>query len=80
MEESHLFVNGVKTYRFKAKYSQLIDYLVCLGSSSKDFSDDNIKKTGLNGYVHYPSFNYRSIEVEAIQGIHKSLMKRNNIK
>lgn len=53
---------------------------MCLGSSSKDFSDDNIKKTGLNGYVHYSSFNYRSIEVEAIQGIHKGLMKRNNIK
>ena len=53
---------------------------MCLESSSKDFSDDNIKRTGINGYVHYSSFIYRSIEVEAIQGIHKRLMKRNNIK
>ena len=48
----YLFVNGVKTYRFKAKDSKLVAYLLFLRNISKDFLVDNMKETGLNGYVY----------------------------
>ena len=34
--------------QFKAKDFELIDYPVCLGNISKDFSVSDIKQTGLN--------------------------------
>ena len=43
---SYLFVNGTEIHKFKAKDSEI------LGNISKDFSVDNMKKTGLNGYVY----------------------------
>ena len=33
---SYLFVNEVKIYQFRAKYSKLIRYLLCLGNISKN--------------------------------------------
>ena len=41
---SYLFVNGVKTYIFKAKGSEINAAPLCLGNVSKDFSIDNMKK------------------------------------
>ena len=46
------FVNGTEVHKFKAKYSETIAIPLCLGNISKDFSVDNMKKTGLNGYVY----------------------------
>ena len=45
---SHLFVNGIKIIKFKAKDSEIVATPLCLGNISKDFSADNMKKTGLS--------------------------------
>ena len=44
----YLFVNGTEIYKFKAKDSEILAAPLCLGNISKDFSVDNMKKTGLN--------------------------------
>ena len=48
---SYLFVNGREIVKFKAKDSEIVVSPICLGYISKDWSADNKKKTGLNGYV-----------------------------
>ena len=48
---SFLFVNATKIYQFKAKDSEVIPYPLCLGNISKDFTNGNMKKTGLKGSV-----------------------------
>ena len=45
---SYLFVNGTEIYKFKAKDIEIVASPLCLGNISKDFSVDNMKKTGLN--------------------------------
>ena len=47
---------------------------------SKDFSDDNLKQIGLNGYVYDFLAVYRNIDVDDILDIHKYLMNKINIK
>ena len=42
---SYLFVNGTEMYKFNAKDSEIVATPLCLGSISKDFSADNMKKT-----------------------------------
>ena len=49
---SYILVNGIDIYKFKAKDSEKNAAPLCLDSVSKDFSVDNIKKTGLYGYVY----------------------------
>ena len=49
---SYLFVNGKEIVKFKAKDSEIVLGPLCLGNVSKDWSADNMKKTGLNGYVY----------------------------
>ena len=44
---SYLFVNGTEIYKFKAKDSETVASPLCLGNISKDWSVDNMKKTGL---------------------------------
>ena len=48
---SCLFVNGTEVIKFKAKNSEIVETLLCLGNISKAFSLDNMKNTGLNRYV-----------------------------
>ena len=50
---SYLFVNGTEIIKFKAKDSEIRRNTnpLCLGNISRDFSIDNMKKTGLNGDV-----------------------------
>ena len=52
---------------------------MCLGNISKDFTANNMEKTGLNGYVHDIRFGYNVIAVDDILDIHKYLMKKNNV-
>ena len=40
---------------------------------------DNIKKTGLKGYVYDFSTDYSAIDVDDIKDIYNYLMKKNNI-
>ena len=49
---SYLFVNGKEIVKFKAKDFEIIATPLCLGDISKDWSVDNAKKAGLNGYAY----------------------------
>ena len=73
---SFLFVNSVKIYQFKAKDSEIKPYPLCLGNISKDFSLDNMKKTGLEGNVEAFSVDYDSINSSDIIDIHQYLMMK----
>ena len=48
---SYLFVNDTEIYKFKTKDSEIASSPLCLGNISKDWSVDNMEKTGLTGYV-----------------------------
>ena len=76
---SQLFVNGTEIYKFKTKGSEIVAGPLCLGNISKDWSVDNMKRTGFTGYVYDFSVGYDDIEVNNITDIHKYLMKKNNI-
>ena len=76
---SYLFVDGKEIYKFTAKDSEIILYELCLANISKDWSVDNMKKTGLKGCVYDFSVDYDSISVSDITDIHKYLMKKNGI-
>ena len=66
-------------YKFKAKYFAIVASPLSLGNISKDWSTDNMKKTGLTGYVYDFSADYNTVTVDDIKDIHKYLMKKNNI-
>ena len=53
---------------------------MCLGSISKDFPVNNMKKTRLHGYVYDFSINFGSIDIDDILDIHKCLTNKNNKK
>ena len=72
---SYLFVNGTEIYKFKAKDSEIVATPLCLGNISKDWSVDNIKKAGFNGYVYDFSVDYCATDVDDIKDIHKYLIK-----
>ena len=76
---SYLFVNGREIYKFKAKDSEFVATPLFLANISKDWSADNMKKTGFNGYVYDFSVDYDATDVDDIKDIHKYLMKKNNI-
>ena len=78
-ENSYLFVNGTEIYKFKAKDSEIVARPLCLGSISKDWTVDNMKKTGLNRYVYDFSADYDVIAVYDTLDIQKYLMKENNM-
>ena len=76
---SYLFVNGTEIIKFKAKDSEIVPYLLCLGNISKDWTNDDMKKTGFNGYIYDFSTDYNAIVTSDILDIHKYLMKKNEI-
>ena len=76
---SYLFVNGTEIHEFKTKDSEIIAAPICLGNISRDFSADNMKKTGLNGYVCDFSVDYDFIKNDKILDIHKYLMMKNGV-
>ena len=47
---NYLFVNGTEIHKFKAKDSEIVAAPLCQGNMSKDWSVDNMKKTGLNEF------------------------------
>ena len=77
---SYLFVNGKEIIKFKVKDSQIVTNPLCLGNISEDFSVDNMKKTGLYGYVYDFSIDYDAIAVDEILDIHKYLIEKDKIK
>ena len=77
---SYLFVNGIEIYKFKAKDSEILVGPIFLWSISKDWSVDNVKKTGFTGYIYDFRVDCEAIAVDDIKTIHKYyLMKKNNI-
>ena len=52
---------------------------LCLGNISQNFFVDNMKTTGLNGYVYPFNVNDDAIAVDDLLDIHKYLMDRNEI-
>ena len=76
---SYLFLNATEIIKFKAKDSEIISYSLCLGSISKDWTNDNMKKTGFNGYIYDFSTDYKAIAASDIVDIHKYLMKKKGI-
>ena len=76
---SYLFVNGTEIIKFKAKDFEIVATPLCLSNISKDWSVDNMKDTGLNGYVYDFSVDYDAIAVDDILDIHNYLMKKNDI-
>ena len=76
---SYLFVNGTKIIKFEVKYAKIVATPLCLGNISKDWSVDNMKRTGFKGYVYDFSVDYGAIAVDDILDIHKCLMKKINI-
>ena len=81
---SYLFLNGKEIVKFKAKDSEIVAIWLCLGNISKDWSTDNMKNTGLNGYVYEFSIDYNDFSKiilgKAIPFIHEYLMAKYNIK
>ena len=76
---SYLFVNGTEIIKFKAKDSEIVESPLCLGNITKDFSVDNMKKTGLDGYVYDFSVDYDAVKTFDILNIHKYLIQKNGI-
>ena len=76
---SYLFVNGTEVIKFKAKDYAIVASPLCLGNISKDWSTDNMKRTGFTGYVYDFSVDYNATDVDDIKDNHKYLMKKNGI-
>ena len=76
---SYLFVNGSEIIKFKGKDSEILASPLCLENISKDWSIDNMKRTGFTGYVYDFSVDCDAIVVDDIKDIHKYLMNKNNI-
>ena len=73
---SYLFVNSTEICKFKAKDSEIVATPLFLGNISKDFSVDNMKKTGLYGNVSEFSIDYDAIVNDKILDIHKYPMEK----
>ena len=68
---SFLYVNLTKIYQFKAKDSEIKIYTLCLGNIPIDFTVNNMKKKGLNGYVYTFSVDYNVIDTSNSINIYK---------
>ena len=73
---SYLFVNGTEIIKFKAKDSEIVATPLSLGNVSKDWSIDNMKRTGFTGHVYDFSVDYEATDADDIKDIHKYLMKK----
>ena len=76
---SYLFVNGTEILKFKAKDSEILVGAICLGNISKNWSVDNMRRTGFTGNVYDFSVDYDPIANDNIKKIHKYFMKKNDI-
>ena len=77
---SFVFINEVEIQKFKAKEPILsLQFHYVKENVSNEFSVDNMKKTGLYGYVYNFRDDYDVSADEDILDIHKYLMKTNGI-
>ena len=73
---NYLFVYSIEMIKFKAKDSEIVATPLSLGNFSKDWSVDNMKRTGFISYVYDFSVDYDPIAVHDILDIYKYLMKK----
>ena len=78
-DNSYLFVNGKEMIKFKAKDSEIAANPLRLGNISKDFSESNMKKTGLYRSIYKLSIVYKVVAVDDIVDIHKYSTQKHNI-
>ena len=64
--DNYILVNVVEIYKFIAIDSEINAAPLWLDNFSKDFLPDNVKKTGLYGYVYDFTVDYDSIDVANI--------------
>ena len=74
---SYSFVHGIEIIIFKAKHSEIVATTLCLRNILKEFSENNMKKTRLYGYVYDFSVNHNAHAVANILDIYKYLVKKN---
>ena len=80
MEQAVTCLSMVQKFtNLKQKNSEIVANSLCLGNISNNWSVNNLKKTGFNGYAYNFSVDYDAIAVDDIKSIHKYLMKKNNI-
>ena len=60
-------MNDTEIYKLKAKDSEIVASPLCLGNISNDWSVNNMKKTGFNGYVYDFSVDYDANDVDDIK-------------
>ena len=81
---TYLFDNGKEIVKFKVKHSEILAIPLCLGNISKDWSVENMKKNGLNGYVYEFNVDYNNYNNANYSGIipfiHNYLMLKYNKK
>ena len=77
--DSFLYANGVKICQFKAKNSEMKLCPLCVGNILKDFTVDNMKKTGLYGYMYDFSVDCNTIDISDFLDIRKYLMKKHDV-
>ena len=73
-----MYANGIKTNEFKVK-DPILSYPLCLLIFSKNFTVDDMKKSGLNRNVYDFSVDLIILILVILQNIRKHLMK-NDIK
>ena len=73
------FFNATKKRQIKAKDSEIKGYALSLGTISKDFTIDNMKKTRLKGTVKVFPVNVNATDTNDILDIHRHLMKKHDI-
>ena len=78
-QNSYLLVNDTEIIKFKSKDPEILPYTLCLRNISREWSVDDMKKTGLNRYVYGFNVDYDAIAVDDILDIYKYLMKKNNM-
>ena len=54
---------GIEIYKFKAKDSEIVPTPLYVENISKDWSVDNMKRTGFTGYVYDFSVDYDAIAI-----------------
>ena len=75
-----MYVNGVKIYLFKVKDSQKNTHPLCLGNISKEFTNDNMKKRGLNWCLYDFLVGFKVTDKSEILNIHKYFMAKHDTK
>ena len=77
---SHLFVNSVQIYKFKANDSEINTVPLCLGNVSKDLGADNAESTRSYRYGYDFSADYDSTDVTDNLNINEYLMVARKVK